>query len=85
MKIALFREAGKLNDEPRPLEEWAERCGGYVRISDYVNVAFPMTSTGATEADIKAIDEKIGQAQALVTDLIARKNEMLAITHEVQA
>lgn len=82
MKIALFREAGRLNDEPRPLQEWAETCQSFVRVSEYVDATFPQIVTGPTEADISAIDEKIGKAQALVTALTAQKNEMLALTHE---
>jgi hypothetical protein len=82
MKIALYRDAGKINEEPRPLEEWAERCPDFVRVSEFAEVTFTQVSHGPTEADVRAIDDKIGKAQAILTALTAQKNEMLALTYE---
>jgi hypothetical protein len=81
MKLALFKNISVASVYESALSEAFERINGYVRISEYVDVDFPsLPAPGIIAAQVAQIDQQIDKAMAVIHELGARKQELLALT-----
>ena len=86
MKIAIYKAYG--SEMIFEVTEWRETNCGYIRLSEIAEVEFPMLPPEVTvPAELKMLDaaeaELRNKFNEKLSDLLSKRANLLALTHEV--
>ena len=85
LKTAIYKT--DYSDAVAIIGDWADKYSGYVRLTEFVDVDFPDLDTPTVLAnEIAALEAEIEEVQKgaieKISNLNAKKQELLALTHQ---